>query len=295
MTKVAYIGLGLMGNPMSKNLAGAGHELTVWNRTPARMDDLVAAGARASGSAKEAAARSEIIFTNVSDSADVEQVVLGEDGVIDGAAPGSVVIDNSTISPAVTRTIAGKLREKGIEMLDAPVSGGTVGAQNGTLSIMVGGDKATFDRCLPVLNVVGSSITYCGGTGLGQVTKLGNQILGLGNLAAACEAIVFATKAGGDPEALIAAWTGGAGNSWMVSNLGPKVFERDFEPGFMVDLAQKDLGLVLDAAKEMDVPLFTTPIVNQIFRSVQRAGQGREGTQAYIKPLEQLAGVVAEK
>ena len=157
----------------------------------------------------------------------------------------------------------------------------------------MGGDQAVFDRCLPVFDVMGGRVTLCGGNGMGQVTKLGNQILGMGNLAAACEAIVFATKAGGDPDALIAAWTGGAGNSWMVSNLGPKIFEGDFEPGFMVDLAQKDLGLVLDAAREMEVPLFTTPIVNQIFRSVQRAGEGREGTQAYVKPLEQLAGVVA--
>ena len=168
---------------MSKNLVKAGHELTIWNRTASRMQDVVDAGAKSAGSAKEAAEGSEIIFTNVSDSPDVEEVILGEDGIIDGAGPGSVVIDNSTISPAVTRKIAANLAENDVEMLDAPVSGGTMGAQQGTLSIMVGGSRGTFDRCLPVLNALGSSITYCGESGLGQITKLANQILGLGNLA----------------------------------------------------------------------------------------------------------------
>lgn len=294
MTRVGYVGLGLMGNPMSKNLIKAGHEVTVWNRTASRMDELVEAGAKAAASAAEAARSSEIVFTNVSDSPDVEEVVLGEGGVIEGAAPSSVVIDNSTISPDVTKYIASKLSEKGVHMLDAPVSGGTIGAAAGTLSIMVGGDREVFDRCLPVLQTIGAIITYCGEIGLGQVTKLSNQILGLGNMAAACEAIVFAVKAGVDPDALISAWTGGAANSWMIENLGPKIFERDFEPGFMVDLAQKDLRLVLESARNMNVPLFTTPIVNQVYQSVQQAGHGREGTQAYVKTLEKLAGMEAD-
>ena len=293
MTKVGYVGLGLMGNPMSKNLIKAGHEVTVWNRTASRMDELIEAGAKASGSAAEAARNSEIVFTNVSDSPDVEEVILGEDGIIEGAASGSVVIDNSTISPDVTKHIASKLSANGVHMLDAPVSGGTIGAAAGTLLVMVGGDREVFDRCLPVLQAMGTSITYCGEIGLGQVTKLSNQILGLGNMAAACEAIVFAAKAGVDPDALISAWTGGAGNSWMISNLGPKVFERDFAPGFMIDLAQKDLRLVLESARNMDVPLFTTPIVNQVYQSVQQAGYGRDGVQAYIRTLEKLAGIEA--
>jgi len=289
--KVGYIGLGLMGNPMSKNLVKNGHEVTVWNRTASRMQDLVEAGAKASKSAAEVASNSEFIFINVSDSSDVEEVVLGKDGIMEGAAADSVVIDNSTISPDVTKLIASKLSEKGIHMLDAPVSGGDVGAAAGTLSVMVGGEREIFDRCLSVLESIGTSITYCGEIGLGQVTKLSNQILGLGNMAAVCEAIVFATKAGVDPEALINAWSGGAANSWMMSNLGPKIFKRDFAPGFMVDLAQKDLRLVLESASEMDVPLLTTPIVNQIYRSVQQDGNGTDGIQAYVKTIEKLAGI----
>ncbi|MDP7578739.1 MAG: NAD(P)-binding domain-containing protein [SAR202 cluster bacterium] len=289
--KVGYIGLGLMGNPMSKNLVKNGHEVTVWNRTASRMQELVEAGAKASRSAAEVACNSEFIFTNVSDSADVEEVVLGEGGIIEGASAGSVVIDNSTISPDVTKRIASKLSEKSVDMLDAPVSGGDIGAAAGTLSVMVGGEREIFDRCLPVLKAIGTSITYCGEIGLGQATKLSNQILGLGNMAAACEAIVFATKAGVDPEALINAWAGGAANSWMMANLGPKIFKRDFAPGFMVDLAQKDLRLVLESASEMNVPLLTTPIVNQMYRSVQQDGDGTDGIQAYVKALEKLAGM----
>ena len=288
--KVGYIGLGLMGNPMSKNLVKNGYEGTVWNRTASRMQELVEAGAKASKSAAEVACNSEIVFTNVSDSSDVEEVILGDGGVIEGASAGSVVIDNSTISPDMTKHIAAKLSEKDVHMLDAPVSGGDIGAAAGTLSVMVGGEREIFDRCLPILKSIGMSITYCGEIGLGQATKLSNQILGLGNMAAACEAIVFATKAGVDPEALMSAWTGGAANSWMMENLGPKIFKRDFAPGFMVDLAQKDLRLVLESASEMNIPLFTTPIVNQIYRSIQQDGNGTDGIQAYVKTLEKLAG-----
>ena len=292
-TRVSLIGLGLMGTPMSKNLIKEGHDVTVWNRTASRMADVVAVGATPSTSAREAAARSEVTITVVPDSADVEEVILGKDGVIEGAAPGSVVIDMSTISPSVTRVIAGRLGEKGVYMMDAPVSGGDTGAKAGTLSIMVGGDKEIFDRCLHILQVLGNQITHCGDNGMGQVTKLANQIIGLGNLAAMCEGLVFAIKAGGDPEALLRAWEGGAANSWMVQNMGPRIFNGDFAPGFMVKLAQKDLRLVLESAAEMNVPLFTTPLVNQIFRSAQQAGYGDDGIQAYVKVLEGLAGVQA--
>ena len=208
-TRIGFIGLGLMGNPMSKNLISAGHEVTVWNRTAARMDDVVAAGASKATSARQVAARSEITITMVSDSADVEEVVLGNEGVIEGSAPDTVVVDMSTISPSVTRTIAGRLKEKGVQMMDAPVSGGDIGAANGTLSIMVGGEKAVFDRCLGIFQALGKQITYCGDNGMGQVTKLANQITGLGTLAAVCEGLVFATRAGGDPDALLQAFQEG--------------------------------------------------------------------------------------
>lgn len=290
MTRIGFIGLGIMGLPMSENLIQAGHTVSVWNRTPSRMEMLVEKGVHKTNSAKEAASNADVIITIVTDSNAVEEVVLGTNGVIEGAHPGSVVIDMSTISPSVTKVVAKRLEETGVHMMDAPVSGGLPGAISGTLSIMVGGEKVTFDKHLAVLKAMGSRVTYCGTIGMGQVTKLANQIIGLGNLAAMCEGLLFASKAGGNPEALLQAFSGGAANSWMLENLGSKVFDRDFVPGFMVDLAQKDLGLVLDAASEIGVPLVTTPIVSQLFRSSQQGGAGREGIQAYIKALETLAG-----
>ena len=278
---------------MSKNLIKAGHELVVRDRIASRVEDVVAAGASGASSAREVAAQSEITITMLPDSPDVEEVILGEDGVIEGASPGTVVVDMSTISPSVTRRIAGALTEKGVQMMDAPVSGGDVGAIAGTLSVMVGGDEAVFDRCLPIFQAMGGQITLCGPNGMGQVTKLTNQIIGMGNLAALSEALVFAVRAGADPETCLKAVSGGAANSWMVQNLGPKILAGDFAPGFMVDLAQKDLRLVLESAAEMNVPLFTTPLVNQVFRSVQQTGSGAEGIQAYAKVLERLAGVEA--
>ena len=223
MTKVGFVGLGLIGSPMCKNLVKAGHEVTVWNRTPSRMEDLVAVGASGSASASEAAARSEVTVTVVSDTPDVEAVILGENGVMEGAVPDSVVIDMSTISPSATRAIAARLKERGVHIVDAPVSGGVNGAVEGTLSIMVGCERPVFDRVLPILQAMGESITHCGESGMGQVTKLSNQIIGLGNLAAMCEALVFATKAGGDHDALLRAWGAGAAGSWMVQNLGPMI------------------------------------------------------------------------
>ena len=154
---------------------------------------------------------------------------------------------------------------------------------------MIGGDRSVFERCTPILEAMGTRITYCGEIGMGQVTKLANQIIGTGTIAAVCEGLLYAARAGGDPDAIIGALTGGAANSWMLENLGPKIHDRDFAPGFMVDLAQKDIRLVLESAEEMDLPLVLTPIVNQMFRSAQRMGMGREGTQAYVKVLERLA------
>ena len=291
MQKVGFIGLGLIGAPMCLNLVKAKYHVSVWNRTQSKAKKLVDAGAVSLSSPKEIAENSEIIITCVSDSKDVKDVVLGADGVIEGIDEGKIVIDMSTISPSVTREIAEQINSKKAKMLDAPVSGGVNGAEAGVLSIMVGGDKSVLDSVSPILNELGSKITYCGSNGMGQVTKLSNQIIGMGNLAAMCEAIVFASKAGADPEALINAWSAGAAGSWMVDNLGGKVFKREFEPGFMVKLAQKDLNLVLDAAGQMDVALFTTPIISQIFRATQQSGFSDEGIHAYVKILENIAGL----
>ena len=293
-TKIGFIGLGIMGVPMSRNLLKAGFELSVWNRTASRMEELTTEGARAGRSAAVVAEWSDITITMLTDSEAVEEVMMHSyNGVIAGAREGSVVIDMSTISPSVTRSVADSLRENGVHMLDAPVSGSLPGATSGTLSIMVGGDADVFERCLPVFRAMGRTITHCGPNGMGQVTKLANQIIGMGNLAAMCEGIVFAARAGGDPDPLLKAFGAGAANSWMVENLGRKVFDGDFTPGFMVDLAQKDLRLVQEAAAELDVPLVTTSLVSQMFRAVQRAGDGRDGIQAYVKALETLAGIEA--
>ena len=292
--KIGFIGLGIMGVPMSRNLLKAGFELSVWNRTASRMAELTKEGARAGRSAAVVAEWSDITITMLTDSEAVEEVMMHSyNGVIAGAREGSVVIDMSTISPSVTRSVASSLRENGVHMLDAPVSGSLPGATAGTLSIMVGGDADVFERCLPVFRAMGRTITHCGPNGMGQVTKLANQVIGMGNLAAMCEGIVFAARAGGDPDALLKAFGAGAANSWMVENLGRKVFDGDFAPGFMVDLAQKDLRLVQEAASELDVPLVTTSLVSQMFRAVQRAGDGRDGIQAYVKALEALAGIEA--
>ena len=291
--KIGFVGLGIMGIPMSKNLIKAGFDLTVWNRTTSRMDEIVSAGAAAGASAADVASRSDVTISMLTDSPVVEEVVLGDKGIMEGAKRGSVLIDMSTISPSVTRTIAGRLAEKGVHMLDTPVSGSLPGAISATLSVMVGGDEEVFDRCLPILDAMGGQVTYCGPNGMGQTTKLANQIIGLGTLNAVCEGLVFAVKAGGNPEALLKAFKAGAAASWMVENLGAKIFEGDFAPGFMVDLAQKDLRLVQEAASELNVPLLTTPLVSSVYRAAQQAGSGREGIQATVKVLERLAGVEA--
>ena len=290
---VGFIGLGLMGMPMSQNLLKAGHRLTVWNRTASKSEALGQEGAAVASSPQEVAQEAEVVIIMVTDSPDVEEVVLGPQGVVQGAKPGSVLVDMSTISPTVTRRVATALKERGVGMLDAPVSGGVWGAQSGTLSIMVGGPQDLYERCLPLLQALGQRITHCGETGMGQVTKLVNQIIVAGTLAAASEGLVFAARAGADLDAVFQAVTGGAANSWQLENLGARILKGDFAPGFRVRLQQKDLRLVMEAAQEMQIPLVTTPLVHQLFRVLEREGLGDEGTQAYVKAVEKLAGVQA--
>ncbi len=293
--KVGLIGLGIMGMPMARNLIKAGYHLTVFNRTAARCDEMAAAGAHPAASPTELAAACDVIITIVSDTPDVESVVLGTGaggaGVIEGVRAGSVVIDMSTISPRATRDIAERLAAKGADMLDAPVSGGQQGAIDGTLSIMVGGDAAVFQRCLPVLAAMGKNVIHVGPTGSGQMVKLTNQILVAGTLNAVVEALVFAEKSGVDLDRAIEAVKGGAAGSWQLANLAPKIVARDFRPGFMIDLMQKDLGLVMAAAAEMKVPLPGTGLVHQTYFGLQTAGEGSSGTQALVKALERTTGV----
>ena len=295
MTSVGFVGLGLIGKPMCMNLVKKGFDVTCWNRTASKMDDVVAAGGKPAGSAREAAEGNEFTITMVNDSPDVEKVILGANGVMEGVVEDSVVIDMSTISPSVTREIACKLAGKGVHMLDGPVSGGIGGAESGTLSIMVGGDTAILERSRDVLEAMGTRITHCGGNGMGQVTKLANNITGQGTLAAVTEGLIFAAKHGGDLEATLSALGGGAAQSWMLENLGARMCDRDFAPGFMVDTAQKDMRLILQAAEEMNVALPVTAVVTQIFRSAQEMGFGEDGTQAYAKVMEALTGTRLER
>ncbi len=294
-TKVGLIGLGIMGKPMARNLLKAGFPVTVYNRTRQRADELQKLGARVAASPRAVAVESEIVITIVSDSPDVRSVILGEDGVIEGIRAGSIVIDMSTISPHVTREIAAALKSKGVEMLDAPVSGGEKGAIEGTLSIMAGGDAATLERARPVLLAMGKTITHIGPNGMGQVCKLANQIaVGLHNLSIS-EALIFAAKAGADPEKVMQALQGGAANSWAFQVLAPKLIKRDFSPGFMVKLQQKDLRLVLDAARELHLPLPGTALTHQLYQAVETRGAGNEGNHALVKALEALAGIEVKK
>lgn len=293
--KIGFIGLGIMGMPMARNLLKAGFEVVAFNRTRSKAEALAKEGAKAASSPREVAAECSVIITIVSDSPDVHQVIMEKDGVIEGVKAGSVVIDMSTISPKVTREIAAALKEKKVQMLDAPVSGGDQGAIKGTLAIMVGGEDDAFERCKPVFDAMGKTIVHVGPNSMGQTVKLMNQILVVNNMMAVAESLVFAAAAGADLATALSVVSGGAAGSWQLSNLGPKVIKGDFAPGFMVCLQQKDLRLALEAAREMNVPLPATSLINNMFRSLEAAGEEREGTQALAKVLERLSGVEARQ
>jgi 3-hydroxyisobutyrate dehydrogenase len=291
---VGFIGLGIMGLPMAKNVLRGGYPVVAYNRTTSKLDDLVLSGAQRGESAADVAARSTVVVICVTASADVEAVVDGRPGVpgvIEGIRPGSVVIDMSTISPAVTREVAARLAEKDVALIDAPVSGGEQGAISGTLSIMCGGTAEALDRVRPVLETMGGKITHCGDSGAGQTVKLCNQIAVVLNNLAMAEALIFCQRSGVDPAVMLEAIASGAAGSWQISNLGPKVLERDFSPGFKVGLQQKDLRLALDAADRLDLPLAGTALVHQLFRAVEHRDGPDIGTQALVRALEALTGV----
>lgn len=291
MERIGFIGLGIMGKPMAHNLLKAGYSLAVYNRSDGPVEELVAAGATAAASPQAVAANADVVVTIVTDTPDVQQVLLGENGVIHTIAQDAVVIDMSTISPTATREIVRSIQEKGASMLDAPVSGGEGGAIAGALSIMVGGEEAVFNRCLPIFETLGKNIVHVGQSGAGQLTKLCNQIaVAVTNLAMS-EALIFGAKSGLDLKKMQHAIQGGAAGSWQLSNLAPRVLERDFAPGFMVKLQQKDLRLVLQEADRLKLSLPATSLVHHLFHALESQGAGDEGTQALVKVLEQLAGV----
>jgi 3-hydroxyisobutyrate dehydrogenase len=289
IARLAFIGLGIMGKPMAGHLLAAGYELTIHTRSKAKADELIAKGAKSADTPAAAAAGADVVLICVTDTPDVKAVLLGEHGVIHSARPGMIVIDHSTISPDETKKFAAELAGHGTHLLDAPVSGGDVGARNATLSIMVGGDASAFDCAQPILQKMGKTITHCGPSGAGQLTKLVNQVLVSVTNLAVCEALTLATAGGLDPLKTITAVAGGAAGSWQLSNLGPRMVAGDFAPGFMIDLQHKDLRLVLEAAATARVKLPTAEHVTGLFAEAQKDGRGRQGTQALFEMVRKHA------
>jgi len=275
---------------MARNLVDKGFDVVVWNRTVQRMEPLVESGAAAGSSPADVARRCDIVMICVSDTRDVQEVVVGTDGVVEGLHRGSLIVDHSTISPSATVDLAGIVEAKSAHWLDAPVSGGSEGAVRGTLAVMVGGDAQQLERARPAMDTYASTVSHVGPTGAGQTAKLVNQILVVVTGLAVSEAMMFAQGADLDLHSTLAAVEGGAAGSWMLSNRGPQMIERDWRPGFTIDLQQKDLRLVLEAADQMGVPLPATALVFQLYRALQHQGLGGEGNHALVKALEALAG-----
>ena len=289
MKKIGFIGLGIMGRPMSKNLLKAGYELVVLDRKQEVVDELVSLGAKSAPTPKEVAKQVDVVITMLPNSPHVKEVVLGENGVIDGAKEGLVVIDMSSIAPLVSREIHGELAKKGIRMIDAPVSGGEPKAIDGTISVMVGGEKEVFDACYNVMDAMAGSVVYTGEIGAGNITKLANQTIVALNIAAMSEAYILATKAGVDPELVYQAIRGGLAGSTVLDAKSNMVMDRNFEPGFRIDLHIKDLGNVLDTAHEVGAPLPLTSSVMEMMQALKVDGLGQKDHSSLVKYYEKLA------
>ncbi len=287
--RIAFIGLGIMGLPMAWHLLKAGFPLTVYNRTASRASDLVRAGARQAATPAEAAPGADFVISIVTDGPDVEQVLLGPDGAVHGAQHGAVFIDMSTISPETARNLADRLSLHQIEFLDAPVSGGDVGARNATLTIMAGGKQDVFERARPVFEVLGKRLTHVGPAGAGQVVKACNQVVTAVNLLAVCEALTLAEKNGIDQQTMIHVLAGGASQSWSLENMGPRIAKGDFTPGFMVKLLQKDLNIVLSLARRHGLALPGATLVQRFLEDNVAHGEATEGSQALYKALKRAA------
>jgi 3-hydroxyisobutyrate dehydrogenase len=286
---LAFIGLGIMGLPMASHLLTGGHRVVVHSRTRSKAQSILDRGATWADSPADAARDAEVVFVCVTDTPDVQDVLFGSSGVSSSATANTIIVDHSTISPSATRNFASELAPKKLHLLDAPVSGGDVGAKNATLSIMCGGDRAAFDRLLPLLQLMGKTITYTGPSGNGQLTKLVNQILVVGTLMAVSEAMVFAQRSGLDIDTTLAAVGAGAAKSWQLEMLAPRMARNDFAPGFMVDLVQKDLRLVMEFAGENGIQLPATSMIQSLYTRIQEMGGGREGTQALFKAVRELS------
>jgi 2-hydroxy-3-oxopropionate reductase len=295
MAQIGFVGLGIMGRPMSRNLLKAGYSLAVFDVAAAPVEELAQAGAARGTGGKDVAAQSEIIITMLPDGPDVEAAVLGPGGILEGAKPGSVVVDMSSISPIVAQKVGVACEAKGVEFVDAPVSGGEPKAIDGTLAIMVGGKPAVFERVKPILEKLGSSVTLTGPIGAGNVTKLANQIMVACNIAAMGEALVLATRAGLDPEVVFNAVKGGLAGSTVLNAKAPMVIARNFKPGFRIRLHQKDLRNALLAAESLKVPLPLTSVVQQMLMTLMNEGKGDLDHSAIVNFIEDMAGVETRK
>jgi 2-hydroxy-3-oxopropionate reductase len=293
--RVGFIGLGIMGKPMARNLLKAGHDLVVYDVAPQPAAELAGSGATEGASSLDVAARSEITITMLPDGPEVEAAVLGPSGALAGAAPGSVLVDMSSISPLVAQKVGAACGAKGVSFLDAPVSGGEPKAIDGTLAIMVGGSQETFDRVLPLFQAMGSSATLTGPVGAGNVTKLANQIMVAVNIAGMSEALVLATKAGLDPEVVFNAVKGGLAGSTVLNAKAPMVISRNFKPGFRVRLHQKDLRNALLAAEAMKLPLPFTSLAQQVLVALMNAGRGELDHSAIATFIEDMAKTEVRK
>jgi 2-hydroxy-3-oxopropionate reductase len=293
--KIGFIGLGIMGKPMARNLLKAGYNLVVYDINREPVKELVKLGAEGGLSPKDVAEKTEVIITMLPDSPQVEEVILGENGVLEGAKRGSIIIDMSSIAPAISREVAAKAEEKGVDMIDAPVSGGEPKAIDGTLSIMVGGKKEVFDRCYKILSKMGSSITLCGDIGSGNTTKLANQIMVALNIAAMSEALVLGTKAGVDPEVIYKAIRGGLAGSTVLDAKVPMILERNFNPGFKIDLHIKDLKNAIATAHEVGVPLPLTSQIMEILQALRVDGKGQSDHSAIVQFYEKLAKIEVKR
>ncbi|MDH5395106.1 MAG: 2-hydroxy-3-oxopropionate reductase [Gammaproteobacteria bacterium] len=292
---IGFIGLGIMGRPMAANLLNAGHTLWVHARRPAMMKELTDLGATACDTSKEVASNSDIIFICVSDSHDVDHVILGNNGVIEGASKDNIVVDMSTISPSVTRSIATTLKNKNIHMLDAPVSGGEQGAISGTLSIMVGGNKNIFERVVPLFEVMGKNIVHIGDNGAGQVAKACNQVLIAQTISAIGEAFILASASGVDPVKVRQALMGGFAGSRALESHGQRMLDRNFKPGFKARLHQKDMRIAMEAAYELGIALPGAAMVSSYLNAVVGHGNGDNDSISILELQEQLSGITVNK
>lgn len=295
MKKIGFIGLGIMGKPMAKNLLKAGYELVVFDINQDAVTELVSAGAASAPTSREVAQQSEVIITMLPNSPHVKTAILGENGVLEGAKPGLVLIDMSSIAPLASQEIAAAVAKKGVEMLDAPVSGGEPKAIDGTLSIMVGGKKELFERCSELLSKMGKSVVLCGEIGAGNTTKLANQIVVALNIAAVSEAFVLATKAGVEPELVFNAIRGGLAGSTVMEAKGPMMLAGNFKPGFKIDLHIKDLANAIETGHDVGVPLPLTASVMEILQALKVDGKGQNDHSGIVQFYEKLAKVEARK